>query len=78
MDKYLEDWASALRDGNCTIGEYDSYMSGKKETEKEVERLKNILLELSEIRNLSQWYDFDSISLTQMRLQQWIRAKLNE
>jgi hypothetical protein len=78
MNKYLEDWAIALRDGNCTIGEYDAYSSGKKEIEKEVERLKTILLELSEIKNLSQWYDFDSISLTQMRLQQWIRAKIDE
>jgi hypothetical protein len=78
MDKYLEDWAIALRDGNCTIGEYDAYASGKKEIEKEVERLKTILLELSEINNLSQWYDFDSISITQMQLRQWIKGKLNE
>jgi hypothetical protein len=42
------------------------------------ERLKTILLELSEIKNLSQWYDFDSISVTQMRLRQWIRSQLDE
>lgn len=78
MDKYLEEWATSLRDGNCTIGEYEAYSSGKKENKAEVERLKTILREVSEIRNLSRWYDFNSISLTQMNLQQWIKGHLNE
>jgi len=78
MDKYLEDWALSLRDGNCTIGEYEAYSLGKKETQNEIERLRTILKEVSEIRNLSRWYDFNSISLTQMNLQQWIRGQLDE
>lgn len=78
MDKYLEDWALSLRDGNCTIGEYEAYSSGKKENQNEIDRLKNILKEISRIENLSKWYDFDSISVTQMQLEQFIRAKLDE
>ena len=78
MNKYLEDWATSLRDGNCTMNEYNSYSLGKKENEAEIERLKTILKEVSEIRNLSKWYDFNSISLTQMNLQQWIRGQLDE
>lgn len=78
MDKYLEDWALSLRDGNCTIGEYEAYSSGKKETEAEIERLKTILKEVSRIENLSRWYNFDSISVTQMNLEQWIRGRMND
>jgi hypothetical protein len=67
-----------LLSGKCTINEYNSYLIGKKSLESEVLKLKIILNELSEIKNLQKWYNFDSISLTQMQLRQWIRGQLDE
>lgn len=67
-----------LLNGKCTINEYNAYLVGKKSLESEVLKLKIILNELSEIKNLQKWYNFDSISLTQMQLRQWIRSQLDE
>ena len=60
-----------------TIGEFNTYNKGKKETEEEIFRLLQILDELPKIDNLSKWYNFNSISVTQMNLEQFIRAKID-